>query len=353
MPAQVLLSVDAQGRENVSAFDRCAELLLRGSIVVLPTETVYGIAADATQDEACKLIFHVKQRPKDNPLIVHCVNVEDALCCVDGGEMHEENYTRKAQAYRYARELLIHHAPGPLTIIAYASERVCRTARAGGDTIAVRVPQHPVFAEIMRRVKKPLAAPSANISGRPSATNAHMAYAELGDEVAAIVDGGDSRIGLESTIVDCTQNPPSVVRPGVITRDEVAATLTKMLHGFEKKQERFLYSPPVVPGAKYQHYKPRCKVYARDARSVGFLSAVEKRMCTTSMCLCVKSRHSVDDALEWKLCYKYENWDDLAQALYAKFVHAEETHCEAVFVDMPSESSEHEALYNRIVRASA
>ncbi len=349
----MLSSVDAQGRENVSAFDSCAQLLLQGGIVVFPTETVYGIAADATNNEACMRIFNAKQRPQENPLIIHAINVEDALACIDAGDIREENYTRKAHAYRYAKALLVQYGPGPLTVIAYANDRVCRSACAGGDTIAVRVPSHPVCRKIMQRVTKPLAAPSANISGRPSATNAHMAYRELGAVVDAVIDGGNSCIGLESTIVDCTQSPPIVVRPGTITRNEIAATLVKMHHGSKTKHERFSQSPTlVVPGANYQHYKPQCKVYALDAHNINFIKTIAQEFYKTSMRLCVTFRDSLDDTLQWNLSYEYKNWNELAKDLYAKFVQAEQMHCSAVFVDLPTEC-EHEALYNRVMRASA
>ncbi len=353
MPTQLGISPHT----STSTLAHCATLLLRGQLVIVPTETVYGLAADATNDEACKRIFRVKQRPSNNPLIVHCADVQDALRCLDKGREDSEvqKQYNKTTAYHYAQTLLSTYAPGPLTVIAYANTRVCHTARAGGQTLAVRVPAHPLFLKIIRMVQKPLAAPSANISGRPSATNAGMAQDELAHAVSAILDGGACTVGLESTIVDCTQNPPAVVRPGAIRRSDIAATISKLTRTHTQKPvvaTTNTTTPAVVPGSAYAHYKPRCSVHALSQAQADKLAEHATTHYAHSMRLCVRARRKdLAHALPWKHYYCYDSWEALATALYAKFVEAEKAQCAAVFVDMPSES-EHEALHNRIARAA-
>lgn len=221
-----------------------AQLINQGEVVAFPTETVYGLGADATNEEAVKKIFIAKGRPGDNPLIVHITSV-DQIQTVIRGEMPV-----------WAKKLADAYWPGPLTMIFDKGDRIPSCVTAGLDSVAVRIPSHKDARNLIDAAQKPVAAPSANLSGRPSPTTAKHVFDDMNGRIPMIIDGGESDVGLESTVLDVRRMPVKVLRPGGITPKmiadivgevEVAGSVMRPL----KEGETVL-----SPGMKYKHYAP-------------------------------------------------------------------------------------------------
>jgi L-threonylcarbamoyladenylate synthase len=221
------------------AIGRGAALLRAGKLVAFPTETVYGLGADATNDRAVARIFAAKGRPRFNPLIVHVAGLAEAEAI---GEFDAR-----------AREIAAHFWPGPLTLVLRRRESsgISLLACAGLDTVAIRAPDHPVAQALLRATGHPLAAPSANRSGRISPTRAEHVGAELGSRVALVLDGGACPIGLESTVLDLTGAPPALLRPGDVTLEDLCALLREVRTGGADPMA------PRAPGQLASHYAPR------------------------------------------------------------------------------------------------
>ncbi|WP_084419995.1 L-threonylcarbamoyladenylate synthase [Henriciella litoralis] len=220
-----------------TALDKAASLLERGGLVGMPTETVYGLAADAANPDAVAQIYSVKGRPAFNPLIAHVATPEDAFA---QGDFSAE-----------ARALAAEFWPGPLTFVVnkVPETTVCDLARAGLQTLALRVPAHPVAQALLQRFARPVVAPSANPSGRISPTEAAHVATDLGDAIDMVLDGGASQVGLESTVIDARGPHPILLRLGTITQDQIAAIWPGVeMGGSEGK--------PVSPGQLLRHYAP-------------------------------------------------------------------------------------------------
>lgn len=216
------------------------KLLKAGQLVVIPTETVYGLAAHALDPAAVQRIFDAKGRPSDNPLIVHVASVEAAKKLV-------REWSPLAD--RFAKAFW----PGPLTLVLPRAPNVPDIVTAGLDSVAIRVPAHPVAQLVLRAAGIPLAAPSANTSGRPSPTLAHHAEADLGDKVPLYLDGGPATVGVESTVVSLLGPNPVVLRVGAIPQER----LSRFVKDWDKPAAG---GPALAPGMKHRHYAPRAKV---------------------------------------------------------------------------------------------
>lgn len=224
-----------------------AKLLSEGKTVIFPTETVYGLGANALDEDAVKKIYEAKGRPSDNPLIVH---------------IHE-----KEQVHELAKDIndnakivMDRFWPGPITIILNKKDIVPKTTSGGLDTVAIRMPSHKIAKEIIRQSGVPIAAPSANISGRPSPTKAQHVKDEMEGRVSGIVLGGDSNFGLESTVLDLTSEIPMILRPGSITKEDLESVLGKVEldPSLAKKEDN---KKAKAPGMKYTHYSPDADVF--------------------------------------------------------------------------------------------
>jgi len=226
-----------------------AALLLAGELVALPTETVYGLAARADDPGAIARLFVAKGRPSDNPLIVHVASMA-ALARVT------------AHVTPLAALLLERFAPGPLTVVLDAHPDLPRAVTAGLDSVAVRIPDHPVMLEVLRRCDVPLAAPSANRSGRPSPTNAMHVLDDLGGRIAAVVDDGPTRIGLESTVVDARGTAPIVLRAGAVSHEDLLRACSGVVpEGSWGDAATVRASEPRAPGTRHRHYAPDIPVH--------------------------------------------------------------------------------------------
>ena len=225
------------------AIVRASELLQAGEVVGFPTETVYGLGACVFDEEAVQKIYTAKGRPQDNPLIAHIASVQEVLRIAR--EIPDDFY-RLAESF----------FPGVLTIILRRNLDVPSIVSAGLDTIAVRMPAHEIALSIITAIGQPLVAPSANRSGKPSPTNAQHVLEDLNGRIAAVVDGGQCRVGIESTIVDILTEIPMIVRPGLITCEEIESVLGKNVSMYSGKAS----TKSIAPGMKYRHYAPNAVV---------------------------------------------------------------------------------------------
>ncbi|NLZ33511.1 L-threonylcarbamoyladenylate synthase [Clostridium isatidis] len=232
--------------KDIEKIQEAAKIIHNGGIVTFPTETVYGLGANALDEEAVKKIFVAKGRPQDNPLIVHVANKDITPLVKEVPEV--------------ARKLINKFWPGPLTIILKKKDLIPNITSANLDTIGIRMPNNDVALKLIELSKKPIAAPSANISGRPSPTDIERCIEDLNGRVDYILGGSKSEVGVESTIVDCTVNPPVVLRPGGITLEmlkeiDPEIEIDKAIIGKPKEDLK-----PKAPGMKYRHYAPKAKI---------------------------------------------------------------------------------------------
>lgn len=233
-----------------------ADALAAGKLVAFPTETVYGLGGDATRADVSARIYAAKGRPSDNPLIVHISSMEELPPLV---KAVPESCRKLAGAYW----------PGPMTLVLEKSDRIPKETTGGLNTVAIRMPVHPVAAELIRMSGVPVAAPSANRSGRPSTTCAQHCMEDLDGRVEYIVDGGPCEIGVESTIVDLTEAEPVLLRPGAVTME----MLTKVFGKEPKKDKAVVRSlaageKPKAPGMKYRHYAPNAPLVVVRAKTL-------------------------------------------------------------------------------------
>lgn len=305
------------------------EALSSGRVVALPTETVYGLAARADLRQAVEAIFRAKDRPADNPLIVHAADTESALSL--GTSVPD-----------YARRLAELFWPGPVSLV-LRSAREWPWVQAGHPTIAVRVPEPAYLREVIRRVG-PLAAPSANRSGRPSPTSAEHCLRDLSGRIPLIVDGGPSPGGVESTVIDCTGSEPAILRPGPVT----AEALREAIHGPSDGGEAHRGEPgsPEVasrgrpaasPGTRHPHYRPRARVVLVDD-----LTSVDAVDAMTIGPVLSRARHP----------RRWTTLQELARHLYAWFREADDLGVSTIYVERVDEAGLGAALMNRLAKAA-
>lgn len=241
-----VIKIDTQNID-MNKLSVAAEALKEGKIVAFPTETVYGLGANALNTTAVENIFKAKGRPSDNPLIVHIADKEDLYRLT-------ENISQKAEA------LMDKLWPGPLTLVFKKSSIIPAIITAGLDTVAVRMPEHPVARELIRLAAIPVAAPSANVSGKPSTTTAKHVLDDLDGRIEMVVDAGSSRVGLESTVLDVTVDPPMLLRPGGVTPKQIEAIIGHIDIDKTILGKVGLDNVPKSPGMKYKHYAPKAHV---------------------------------------------------------------------------------------------
>jgi len=227
--------------------NEAAQIIRQGGLLGIPTETVYGLGADALDEDACLHIFEAKGRPQDNPLIIHVA---------DAGWLPRYCRDIPAQAYALARRFW----PGPLTMILPRKPVVPPRTTGGLDTVGVRCPDHPVTLEIIRRAGVPVAAPSGNTSGRPSPTTAEHMVEDMWGKIDGIVDGGPCGVGVESTIIDLTCTPPRLLRPGGLPLEALEEVLGPVQVDKAVTAEPEKGEKPKAPGMAYRHYAPKAPV---------------------------------------------------------------------------------------------
>ena len=317
-----------------------AELLKGGGIVAIPTETVYGIAASALDGAAVKKIFEAKGRPQDNPLIVHI----DQLEMLEGlvGSVPER-----------AKKLAEAFWPGPLTMILPRGPRVAAEVCAGLDTVAVRMPSHPVARAVITACGLPLAAPSANLSGSPSPTTAHYVMEDMRGRLPLVLDGGECQVGVESTVVSLAGPQAVLLRPGYITQEQLQEVLGEkvLLSGaiLEKLKEG---ETARSPGMKYKHYAPKADVTILKGSFDAYKEYMKSHCADGVYALCFTGE---EPALPCP-CVTYgraDKPDEQAHALFSALRELDARGAKTVFARCPAQEGVAMAVYNRLLRAAA
>lgn len=327
-----ILSVDLPG-----AIESAANLIKEGDLVAIPTETVYGLAANALDEKAVQKIFSVKGRPQDNPLIVHISDIA----------MWESLVTEVTEE---AKLLAKAFWPGPLTIILPKSDRVPEQTSASLDTVAVRMPSHPAARAVIEAAGLPLAAPSANLSGSPSPTSVSHCADDLWGKVPLILDGGMCSVGIESTVISLV-GEPVVLRPGQITVEQLSAVLERPVAIAEAVIKPLSDSEkPQSPGMKYRHYAPRAKVILIDAPLDLFLQELENAPDDT-FGLVFKG----EEKQTARPCIVYgieHDADSQARGLFGALRTLDELGATVVYARCPDHNNAALGVYNRLLRAA-
>lgn len=340
MKTEILTINDASAQRDEIL--RAAEVIGRGGLVVFPTETVYGIGGDATSAAAADAIYRAKGRPSDNPLIIHLATPEDA-----------EAYAVTNDAYyRLAAQFM----PGPLTVILPKKDTIPLTVTGGLSTVAVRCPSHPVAHALIKAAGVPIAAPSANLSGKPSPTLAAHVIDDLSGRVDMILDGGAAQVGLESTIVALDGEEGVLLRPGAVTYDALCCVLARVTVAPAVLAALPQNEKPLSPGMKYRHYAPRADLILLDGADdnvCAFLRTAAKRRGVGILCFDEEIPLLTGDATLFPIGAK----NDLAshaRRLFAVLREAD-THPEihTLYAHLPQKEGLGLALYNRCIRAAA
>ena len=328
----------AQNEITDDVLTHAGEILREGGLVVFPTETVYGLGANALDSSAAMKIYAAKGRPSDNPLIVHIASPNEA----DKYAYTSPEFERLAKAFM----------PGPITVIMPKKDCIPSTVTGGLDSVGIRCPENEIARKLIKAASVPIAAPSANISGKPSPTNAEHVKGDLDKKVDMIIDGGECAVGLESTIVKIENGKITLLRPGAVTLDmlstlfehvEVADAVTNKL----KEDAR-----PLSPGMKYRHYAPSAPLYlidADDEKRIAYFSAADD-----DTLLLVFDEEAKLFENKKTITVGSKN-DEKAQAkrLFAALREADKTSCKKIFAPLPKKSGISLALYNRMIRAAA
>ncbi len=326
-------------KPTTEGIQEAARLLRDGLLVAIPTETVYGLAADALNPQAVASIFTAKGRPMDNPLIVHIADMADWAPLV---KEIPENARRLAQAYW----------PGPLTIILPAADCVPNEVRGGLSTVAVRFPADPIAQAVILHSGCPLAAPSANRSGSPSPTNAVRVMEDMQDRIAAVLDGGDCAVGVESTVISLCSDRPRLLRPGGITPEMLQDVLgpididEAVTHALKKG------ASAASPGMKYKHYAPKAQVRLVKGTAKAYIDYVNEHADENVVALCFD-----EDANSLKVpCVTYGHRDnplEQAHRLFDALRQLDECGAKIVYAACPQPQGVGLAVYNRLIRAAA
>ena len=319
------------------AVQRTAELLRAGEVVALPTETVYGLAANALDENAVAKIFQIKGRPANNPIIVHAAGMEMAKRCV-----------KKFPAL--AEKLAKSFWPGPLTLVLPRAECIPKIVTAGGETVGIRWPSHPFIQAVIRECNFPLAAPSANLSERVSPTNAGHVRKSLGGKIPLIVDGGQSQVGIESTVLDLTVSPPQILRPGMIHAESLAAVIGEVQSSKAKAQSRELRSP----GLLKKHYSPKAKLFLLDWRDEAELEfKIQNSKFKIRDCYIIAHTKIPSDKLFAGVSVIPHDAEAFARAIYAELHRCDEAGAKFIVVEAPPDLPEWSGIADRLRRAAA
>lgn len=273
MKKTLVLKVNPQKPETEKV-QTAADFLKKGGLVAFPTETVYGLGADALNAKAVRSLFEAKKRPLDNPPIVHVENINDV-------------YKLALQVPPETEKLMKEFWPGPLTLVFKHADTVPEVTVAGLNTIAIRMPQHKVALELIRESNCPIAAPSANLAGKPSPTSAKHVFDDLNGRIDAILDGGSTYIGVESTVLDMSVNPPMVLRPGGTPLEALNKVISDMkLHPFVFAEKEMPSGEARSPGMRHKHYAPNAKVLLVEGSVVGVTAKIKELIASYRLKAC-------------------------------------------------------------------
>ena len=315
------------------------EILRRGGLVGMPTETVYGLAGNALCGECVRKIYQAKGRPSDNPLIVHISSFSQWAPLV-------------AEIPEKAKKLAEKFWPGPLTIILKKSELIPKETSGGLDTVAVRMPSDETARRLIESAGVPLAAPSANTSGKPSPTSAQHVMNDLCGKIDAVIDGGECQVGVESTVISLVSEKPRLLRPGGVTPEMLESVLGEIEIDdavFNKLENG---AKAASPGMKYKHYSPSARVILLKGTFENYKKYIEAHRSEKTVALCFDGEEK--ELSVPCLPYGAEN-DSLSQAhlIFSRLREADEMGADTVFARYPERSGVGLAVYNRLIRAAA
>ncbi len=317
-----------------------ADCLRNGGLVAFPTETVYGLGGNAFLAQSAEKIYRVKGRPSDNPLIVHIAEKEEAKKI---GKQIPDSFDRLAEAFW----------PGPLTMIVSKKEDIPASVTGGLDTVAIRMPSHPVARKLIALAGCPVAAPSANLSGGVSPTQAKHVIQDLDGKIEYIIDGGSAQYGLESTVISLVGDKPVILRPGSITYPMILSILPDaVLHKSLTGTVQDLEEKPSSPGMKYKHYSPKAEVYLL----YGTEEKIQKYMREHDGGTCCMFLY--DEQEKQGFCHVYElgSEKDLAQSASRVFAYlrdADEKGYQKIYIPAVPEKGVGLALMNRLKKSAA
>lgn len=323
----------------LSDYKEAAELIKNGEVVGMPTETVYGLAGNAYDEGAVKKIFEAKGRPQDNPLIVHISDFS-------------ELYELVESVPESAKKLASRFWPGPLTIILKKSEKVPPAVSAGLDTVAVRCPAHPVARNFIKTCGVPIAAPSANISGKPSPTTAEHVFFDLSGKIPLIIDGGASGEGVESTVITLAGDTPRLLRPGNVTIGELRSALGEVLVDDAVLNPLKSGERVSSPGMKYKHYSPSAEVTLVKGKYENFCDFVNKNSGDGVSAMVFNGE---GDGLCCRVFTYGErtNYRSLSERLFDVLRELDKENVKKCYVRCPDETDDDLAVMNRLLRAAA
>ena len=326
--------------ESANTAAIAANIIQNGGLVAIPTETVYGLGANGLDPAAVAKIFEAKGRPQDNPLILHVANTRQI-----------ENFCHSIpeSAYRLAEKFW----PGPLTMVLPARDTVPKCTTAGLPTVAVRCPDNAVTREIIRLSGCPIAAPSANISGKPSTTTAEHVMHDHNGKIEAVVDGGPCRVGLESTIVDLTEDRPRLLRPGGITPEQLREVLGDLI--VDKAVTAQIDKDAVVkaPGMKYRHYAPDCQVVIVSGSREKAAEYIRRHFEPGDRVLCFEEELSLYADCDPLSYGKEADVETLSAGLFAALRILDDPNIGMVFARCPVGGGIAYAVQNRLKKAAA
>lgn len=318
------------------AVHRAVELLRAGRVVALPTETVYGLAANALDEKAVAKIFEIKGRPRLNPIIVHVAGLEMAKRCA-------------SDFPPLANQLARAFWPGPLTLVLPRSQSIPKLVTAGGETVGIRWPSHPLIQAVIRQCDFPIAAPSANLSNQISPTNARHVHKQLDGKIPAIVDGGQSGVGIESAVLDLTVSPPQILRPGMIHTESLVAAGLAVVSG-PSGRTGILKSP----GQLEKHYAPKAKLLVLNWHDEADLKLkIQKSKYKSQNCHIIA--HTVIPSVEHfaRVCVIPHDAEAFARAIYAELHRCDEAGAQTIIVEAPPDAPEWSGIADRLRRAAA
>ncbi|MGD0729325.1 MAG: L-threonylcarbamoyladenylate synthase [Candidatus Micrarchaeaceae archaeon] len=331
-----ILKVNAINPEK-EAIGEASEVIKNGGVVVFPTETVYGIGANAFDGNACKKIFNAKNRPMDNPLIVHISKLNQL----------DEVATGITDEFIESAKILW---PGPISFILKKNKNIPNEVSANLETIAVRMPAHPIALALIEQSGVPIAAPSANISKKPSSTRIEHVIKDFDGKVDLIIDGGDTAFGIESTIVNMTVNPHVLLRPGAYTIEELEKYLGKITIPKSINTQLNESETAIAPGMKYRHYAPETKLLAVKKELITKIPDMFKNkkfiiLCSSEMSEELSDKNTMSLGSE-------KNLYEITKNLFDSFRKLDKIDAEIAFIQSFPERGIGFALMNRILKAS-
>ena len=314
--------------------EKAKRILLSGGLVGMPTETVYGLAADGTNPDAVKSIYEVKGRPSDNPLIAH---------------VHKDYDISKLAKIQqdYVYKLIDAFMPGPLTLVMESTGFVCKEALAGGDTIAVRMPSHKGCQALLRAVDIPIVAPSANISKHTSPVSAEHVFSDLNGLIPLILDGGRCSGGIESTVLDVTEKVPRILRAGLITREMIKAIAGDCEIAQHKEGDKVK-----SPGVKYRHYRPKCDTALFEITEIDKAAALYEEELSRGRTPYIMCSDIVAEKFKGKnLLLLGKNGEEIAYNLYEKLLEGEKKADIIIAVSFGRNDGVYLGIMNRLTKS--